>query len=77
MIIQSEVALEEPYGHEGEEFLYLQDELLCAVGGAEYRLRPGDSLHLPSTIPHTYVNPTEEVVNALLVVTPQPGDEAG
>jgi uncharacterized cupin superfamily protein len=39
--------------HEGEDFLYLiEGEMLYEVGGREYRLRAGDTLHFPASLPH-------------------------
>ncbi len=64
--------IEEPYTHEGEEFAYiLSGELLFVVDGVEHRLGPGDSIHFPSTVPHSIHNDTEEPVQALWVLTPR------
>jgi transcriptional regulator with XRE-family HTH domain len=65
-------AVEEPYGHEGEEFIYvLEGQIVCMVDGVEYELGPGDSIHYPSTLPHTMINRTDEPARTLLVVTPR------
>lgn len=64
--------VEEEYGHEGEEFAYvLRGELLYAVDGTEHRLRPGDSVHLRSRVPHRLHNDTDEITTVVSVVTPR------
>lgn len=56
--------------HGGEEFAHLlSGELLFTIRGEEIRLRPGDSIHLKSRVPHAMRNPTDEVAEALWVVT--------
>ena len=64
--------LEEPYSHEGEEFAYvIEGELIFAVDSEEYRLGPGDSIHLLPTVPHAIRNDTEEPAKVLWVLTPR------
>lgn len=64
--------LDQPFAHEGEEFAYvLQGELVYVIDGLEYRLGPGDSIHFPSTTPHSAHNRTSEPVEALWVLTPR------
>ncbi|MCK2217060.1 cupin domain-containing protein [Actinomadura sp. ATCC 31491] len=63
---------EPAYGHAGEEFAYvLSGELLYEVDGVEHRLRPGDSVHLRSTVPHSMYNDTDQVTTVVSVVTPR------
>lgn len=63
---------DEAYGHGGEEFAYVvRGELLYEVDGVEHRLRPGDSLHLRSNVPHRLFNDTDEVTTVVSVVTPR------
>lgn len=39
--------------HEGEDFLFIiEGEMLYEVGGKEYVLRTGDTLHFPASLPH-------------------------
>lgn len=38
--------------------------------GEEYLVRKGDSIHFPSTIPHTVENPSNEEAILLSVLTP-------
>ena len=38
------------------------------VGFERYELGPGDSIHFPSSLPHRYVNPTDEVARAVTVI---------
>jgi transcriptional regulator with XRE-family HTH domain len=65
--------IDAPYGHDGEEFMYvLEGEVTCVVDGVEYDLKPGDSIHYPSTLPHTAINrSTDTPVRTLMVVTPR------
>lgn len=58
--------------HEGEEFAYvISGELLYEVAGTEYRLGPGDSLHLRSDTPHRLYNDGAETTVVVSVVTPR------
>jgi transcriptional regulator with XRE-family HTH domain len=62
----------DPYGHEGEEFLYvLEGNLTCVIAGVEYDLGPGDSIHYPAPLPHTTINRTDKTARALFIVTPR------
>jgi transcriptional regulator with XRE-family HTH domain len=64
--------LEEPYSHEGEEFAYvIEGELLFTMDSEEYRLGPGDSIHLLPTVPHAIRNDTDEPAKVLWVLTPR------
>jgi transcriptional regulator with XRE-family HTH domain len=57
--------------HEGEEFHYvLEGVLTWLMEGARYELYPGDSVHIPSHIPHNWVNLTNNSVRVLSVVSP-------
>ncbi|MCW3815739.1 XRE family transcriptional regulator [Micromonospora sp. DR5-3] len=63
---------ENAYGHAGEEFAYvISGELLYEVNGVEHRLRPGDSVHLRSSVPHRIYNDTDSVTTVVSVVTPR------
>lgn len=63
---------EEAYAHAGEEFAYVvTGELLYEVDGVEHRLRPGDSVHLRSNVPHSMYNDTGQVTTVVSVVTPR------
>ena len=64
--------LEEPYANDGEEFAYiLDDEIMYIVEGVEYRLGPGDSIQVLSTVPHAIHNNTGNPVRILWVLTPR------
>lgn len=64
--------MQEPYAHDGEEFAYVLDgEIMFIVEGVEYRLGPGDSIHLLSTVPHAIHNDTGKPVRILWVLTPR------
>jgi quercetin dioxygenase-like cupin family protein/DNA-binding Xre family transcriptional regulator len=57
--------------HPGEEFYYVLEGVMAfEVEGKEYLVKAGDSIHFPSNIPHTAVNPLDEDVKVLCFVTP-------
>ena len=60
------------YAHEGEEFLYvLEGAVTVWIGGEErYRLRAGDSLCFPSTLPHRWRNRASGETRLLWINTP-------
>jgi len=59
------------YSHPGEEFVYVLEGTLTAfIGEKEYRLYPGDSLHVSCLTPHNWGNFTNKIVKILTVVTP-------
>lgn len=60
------------YSHPGEEFTLVIDGTLTVLfNDQEITLRPGDSIHMPSTVPHAWENRTETVIQALCVSTPR------
>ena len=60
-----------PYSHKGEEFVYVLEGILTVfVGGEEYQLYPGDSMHMLSSVPHEWANFTNKLVKVLAVSTP-------
>lgn len=72
LVMQPSVTMEEPYGHEGEEFLYvLEGELVYIVAGERYPMRSGDSIHIQSNMPHTLLNESDQTVRAIFVTTPR------
>lgn len=63
----------ELYTHDGEEFLYILEGILTLqIENDVYNLYPGDSAHVPSTIPHNWKNDTNNVTRFLTVHTPNP-----
>ncbi|MBG9454125.1 DNA-binding protein [Lysinibacillus sphaericus] len=57
--------------HPGEEFYYvLKGAVLFKVGGQEYFLREGETIHYPSEVPHSWENPLNEESVVLSVLTP-------
>ncbi len=59
----------ELYRHPGSEMvLVLSGRFEIYVGFERYELKAGDSIHFPSTFPHRYVNPTDEVSRAVTVI---------
>jgi transcriptional regulator with XRE-family HTH domain len=59
----------ELYRHPGTEMvLVLSGRFDIYVGFERYELNAGDSIHFPSSFPHRYVNPTDEVSRAVTVI---------
>lgn len=59
----------ELYRHPGIELvLLLEGRLNIFVGFELYELEPGDSIAFPSSIPHRYVNPTDDLTRAVTVI---------
>jgi len=55
-----------PMEHPGEELVYVLEGTLCfAVGGEEYVLRRGDSLHFRTDRPHRWWNPSTRATRAI------------
>lgn len=56
----------ETVSHEGEELLFvLEGKLMQMLDGAEYIMRPGDSLHFRGNRPHAWWNDTQDTVRVL------------
>jgi transcriptional regulator with XRE-family HTH domain len=67
------------YRHPGFEMvLVLSGRLVIFVGFERYDLEPGDSICFPSTMPHRYLNPTDETTRAVTTILRDglPGDQA-
>jgi transcriptional regulator with XRE-family HTH domain/quercetin dioxygenase-like cupin family protein len=59
----------ELYRHPGTEMvLVLSGRFDIYVGFERYELTAGDSIHFPSSFPHRYVNPTDDVSRAVTVI---------
>jgi transcriptional regulator with XRE-family HTH domain len=60
-----------PFTHEGEEFIYvLEGVCTIYINDSKYELYPGDSAHIPSTLPHNWANFTNKMVKILSVHSP-------
>lgn len=60
-----------PYSHEGEEFVYVLEGIFTFfIDGNKYDLYPGDSAHIPSSLPHNWANLTNKLVKILSVCSP-------
>lgn len=60
-----------PSEHPGEEFVYVLEGIFTIfLDNIQYDLYPGDSVHIPSTIPHDWVNFTGKLVKILVVTSP-------
>jgi transcriptional regulator with XRE-family HTH domain len=61
----------EPFVHSGEEAgVMLSGSIEMTVGSDVYVLKPGDSIRLDPSMPHSFRNPTGEVSTAIWVITP-------
>jgi transcriptional regulator with XRE-family HTH domain len=57
------------YRHPGTEMvLVLEGRFDIHIGFDVYELTEGDSIHFPSSIPHRYVNPTDDTARAVTVI---------
>jgi transcriptional regulator with XRE-family HTH domain/quercetin dioxygenase-like cupin family protein len=57
------------YRHPGiEMLLVLQGRLDIHIGFRRHELSAGDSMHFPSSLPHRYVNPTDEETRAVTML---------
>lgn len=60
-----------PFAHEGEEFFYVTKGTGdFVIDGKSYLVRTGETIHYPSTIPHSLRNPFDEELEVLSVLTP-------
>ena len=58
-----------PLRHDGHEYgLVISGTLQANVGFESYELGPGDSIAFDSSVPHEYLNKTDEPVHAVWVV---------
>jgi len=64
------------HAHDAAEFLYLlTGTLIVQVDGIDYRLEPGDSIHINSGAPHGYSGAGEAGCTAIVVTTGDRGAE--
>ncbi|MEL7565851.1 MAG: XRE family transcriptional regulator [Dehalobacterium sp.] len=67
-----------PYSHKGEEFVYVLEGILTVFcGDEEFKLNPGDSLHMLSTVPHEWANFTNKLVKVLCISMPSAFKQKG
>jgi transcriptional regulator with XRE-family HTH domain len=65
------VSSSEPRTHTSEEcVLVLEGQLVVEVSGVSHALSAGDSCYFSSTLPHRFVNPSEEQTRIIVSVTP-------
>ena len=70
-VLPEEQETAKPYSHSGEEFVYVLEGVLTVfMDDEEFKLYPGDSLHMLSTTPHNWANLTNKPVKILSVSTP-------
>ncbi|TYP48143.1 Cupin domain-containing protein [Thermosediminibacter litoriperuensis] len=69
--IPPEEGLGSKFSHPGEEFVYvLEGTVIVDIDGNEYLVKAGESIHYPSTIPHSWYNPLKQKAKLLTVLTP-------
>jgi len=57
------------YKHEGEEFVYvLEGELELTLGGKSYHLKPGESRHFDSDVPHKLKSLSDQPTRCLVML---------
>ncbi len=63
----------EVYRHEGEEFIYVLEGIVTVMlNDNQYTLYPGDSIMVDSTVPHNWINYTNQVARILTINYPNP-----
>lgn len=61
-----------PFSHEGEEFYYvLKGTAEFIIEDKTFYVKQGETIHYPSTLPHTLKNPFDEELEVLSVLTPR------
>ncbi len=61
----------DPYSHEGEEFVYVLEGILTVrLDNERFELYPGDSMHYNSSTPHNWANLTNKTVKLLVINNP-------
>jgi transcriptional regulator with XRE-family HTH domain len=64
----------EHYHHDGEEWIYvLSGALMLSLAGRTYDLKPGDSAHFDSRLPHRLIASGKKDAEVLLVASPVEG----
>ena len=59
------------FSHPGEEFYYiLEGAVIFNVDGKEYLVKAGESIHFPSSLPHSWSNPLPHKSKILSITTP-------
>ena len=62
---------DEPYSHEGEECgVVIEGQLRIQIDGVEYDLKEGDSFSFPSTLKHSYFNPSSQETRVIWCTSP-------
>lgn len=60
-----------PFAHEGEEFYYITKGTgEFVIDDKSYIVKTGETIHYPSTIPHTLKNPFDEELEVISILTP-------
>ena len=68
--VHASAPTEGPVAHQGEEFAWVLDGELCyVIEDTEYVLRPGDSIHLISSVRHTVRSANPQPVTVLWIMS--------
>lgn len=72
VIVPPKSTIGQKYSHLGEEFVYVMEGVLeVQMEPTNYLVQAGESIHYPSTQPHSWYNPGEVTTRLLSVVTPK------
>lgn len=67
----------EVYRHEGEEFIYILEGIVTVMlNDDQHTLYPGDSIMVDSTVPHNWINYTNQIARILTINYPNPFNTA-
>ncbi|WP_371366000.1 HTH-type transcriptional regulator PuuR [Sporomusa rhizae] len=71
MTLPPHSTLGQVFNHPGEEFVYVLEGLLVVdLENKQYQVKSGESLHYPSTLSHSWSNPSSQPVRVLSVSSP-------
>lgn len=71
MTLPPQSTLGQVFSHPGEEFVYVLEGLLIVdLENKQYHVKTGESIHYPSTLAHSWSNPSLQQVRVLSVSSP-------
>lgn len=72
VIIPAGSTIGQKYTHLGEEFIYVMEGVLeVQMESRSFLVKAGESIHYPSTQPHSWFNPGKQTSRILSVLTPK------
>lgn len=70
MTLPAHTNIGQVYTHPGEEFVYVLEGVLHVdLDGTPFLVKPGESIHFPSAIPHSWSNPSETSVKLISITS--------